>query len=76
MCPKHSVCVPCPCGLKQIVLKLVEAPSLTFPIQLPIVTGSISGFSKYHAIGFLSELDNGIEISIGLEKSTAMVSVL
>ena len=69
MCPRHSVCVPCPCGLKKILLKFVELPSETFPIQSPKTTGSISGFSMYHAIGFLSVLDNGMEISIGFDKS-------
>ena len=69
MCPRHSVCVPCPCGLKKMLLKLVELPSETLPIQSPNFTGSISGFSIYHAIGFLSELVIGIEISMGFDKS-------
>ena len=69
MCPRHSVCVPCPCGLKKIVLKFVELPCDTFPTQSPTFTGSISGFSIYQAIGFSSVFDNGIEISIGFDKS-------
>ena len=72
MCPKHSVCVPCPCGLKKILLKLVELPSDTFPIQSPNFTGSISGFSIYHAIGLASVLDNGMEISMGFDKSISI----
>jgi hypothetical protein len=52
-----------------MLLKLVELPSDTFPIQLPNFTGSITGFSMYHAIGLSSVLDNGIEISIGFDKS-------
>jgi hypothetical protein len=65
--------VPCPCGLKKIVLKLVELPSETFPIQLPNCTGSISGFSIYQAIGLASVLVKGIEISIGFDKSISKV---
>ena len=75
MCPRHSVCVPCPCGLKKILLKLVELPSDTFPIQVPNFTGSIMGFSIYHAIGFWSLLDNGMEISIGFDKSISMLFI-
>jgi hypothetical protein len=53
-----------------MLLKLVdELPSLTFPIQSPKRTGSIIGFSIYQAMGFSSVLDNGIETSIGFDKS-------
>src|SRR4051812_22625653 len=72
----HSVCVPCPCGLKKILLKLVELPSETFPTHSPNFTGSISGFSIYHAIGFASVLVNGIEISMGFYKSISNVLLI
>jgi hypothetical protein len=52
-----------------MLLKLVEAPFSTLPIQSPKTTGLISGFSMYHAMGFLSVLDNGMEISMGFDKS-------
>jgi hypothetical protein len=50
-------------GIKRILLKLVDdIPEDTLPTHSPKRTGSISGFSTYHAI-FASVLDNGIEIS-------------
>ena len=53
-----------------MLLKLVdELPSETFPTQLSNFTGSITGLSKYQAIGFASVFDNGMEISIGFDKS-------
>jgi hypothetical protein len=56
-------------GIKRILLKLVDdIPEDTLPT--PKRTGSISGFSTYQAIGFASVLDNGIEISMGFDKST------
>ena len=70
------MCVPCPCGLKKMLLKLVELPSETFPTQFPKRTGSICGFSIYHAIGFASVLVNGIEISIGFDKSISKVELI
>ena len=76
MWPKHSVWVPCPWGLKKIVLKFVaDFPSETFPIQSPKTTGFISGFSMYHAIGFSSVLDNDMEISMGFDKSTSKLFI-
>jgi hypothetical protein len=56
-------------GIKRILLKLVDdIPEDTLPTS-PKRTGSISGFSTYQAIGFASVLDNGIEISMGFDKS-------
>jgi hypothetical protein len=58
-------------GIKRILLKLVDdIPEDTFQPTSPKRTGSISGFSTYQAIGFASVLDNGIEISMGFDKST------
>jgi hypothetical protein len=50
-------------------LKFVALPSETFPTQFSKVTGSITGFSIYHAMGLESELDKGKEISMGFDKS-------
>jgi len=59
------------------LLKLVdELPAETFPIQSPDFTGSITGFSRYHAIGFWSELVSGIEMSSGFEKSISKFLLL
>jgi hypothetical protein len=62
--------------LKKIVLKLVELPSETLPIQSPNFTGSITGFSMYQAIGFWSVLDNGMEISSGIDKSISKILLI
>jgi hypothetical protein len=56
-----------------MLLKFVELPSETLPIQSPNFTGSISGFSIYQAIGFSSVLVKGIEMSIGFDKSISKV---
>ena len=69
MCPRHSVCVPCPCGLNEIFLKFTLPPAFTEPINPFSITGSIFGKSTYQALGFSLVLDNGIEISNGLEVS-------
>ena len=58
-----------------MLLKFVELPSETFPIQSPKTTGSIIGFSKYQAIGFSSELVNGIEMSMGFDKSNSKLFI-
>ncbi len=52
-----------------MLLKFTAAPSETLPIQSPSLTGLIEGLSRYQAIGFSLEPLNGIEISIGLDKS-------
>jgi hypothetical protein len=44
--------------------------SLKTPYQPTPTNRFISGFSTYQAIGFASVLDNGIEISMGFDKST------
>ncbi|MNW19703.1 hypothetical protein D3C71_2198100 [compost metagenome] len=68
--------MPCPCGLKKILLKFVDDfPSETLPIQSPKTTGSITGFSIYQAIGFSSVLVNGIEISMGFDKSISKLLI-
>ena len=59
-----------------MLLKLVELPSDTFPIQSSKRTGSIVGLSIYHAIGLALVLVNGIEMSMGFEKSTSKVWLL
>jgi hypothetical protein len=59
-----------------MLLKLVELPSETFPIQSPKRTGSIIGFSRYHAIGLASVLVNEIEISRGFDKSISNVELI
>jgi hypothetical protein len=55
--------------VKRILLKLVEdiPDELSLPIQ---INGSITGLSIYQAIGLSSVLDNGIEMSMGFDKST------
>jgi hypothetical protein len=62
--------------LKNILLKLVELPSDTFPVQFSKVTGSITGFSIYHAIGLASVLDKGKEISMGFDKSMLKLFII
>src|SRR5690606_18559249 len=69
ICPTHSVCVPCACGLNQILLKFISAPSATLATHSPSLTASILGASKYQAFTLLSEALKGIEISKGFDKS-------
>ena len=57
-----------------MLLKLVdELPSETFPIQSPKRTGSMTGLSIYQAMGFLSVLVSGMEMSIGFDRLTSKV---
>jgi hypothetical protein len=56
-------------GIKRILLKLVD----DIPRHLPNLQNEqvqFQAFSTYQAIGFASVLDNGIEISMGFDKST------
>jgi len=68
ICPTHSVCVPCACGLKVIVLKLVDDPLDTAPIHSPSTTGAIFGGPIYHAFTFSLEPFSGIEMSFFLKE--------
>src|SRR5690606_29922889 len=76
ICPRHSVCVPWACGLKNILLKFVEDfPEATLPTKSSILTGSIRGWSIYHAIGLSLFPLNGIEISIGSDNLSRIVFI-
>jgi hypothetical protein len=56
-------------GIKRILLKLVDdIPEDTLPTSQNEQVQFL--FSTYQAIGFASVLDNGIEISMGFDKST------
>jgi hypothetical protein len=60
--PRHSVCVPCPCGLKKMLLKLVDDfPSDTFPIQSQ--NYRFNDWLHIPSNWFSSVFVNGIEIS-------------
>jgi hypothetical protein len=62
------VCVPCPWGLR-ILLKLVDdIPEDTLPTHLQ--NEQVQFLAFLHTSGFASVLDNGIEISMGFDKST------
>jgi hypothetical protein len=57
-------------GIKRILLKLVDDIPET-PYQPTLKTNRFNFWlSTYQAIGFASVLDNGIEISMGFDKST------
>jgi hypothetical protein len=58
----------CECGLKQISLKFVDAPSDTFPINDPSLCGSILGGSRYQAFILEGSPVSGIEISKGSDR--------
>jgi hypothetical protein len=57
-------------GIKRILLKLVDdIPEDTLPTHSQNEQVQFLAFT-YQAIGFASVLDNGIEISMGFDKST------
>jgi hypothetical protein len=57
-------------GIKRILLKLVDdIPEDTLPTHSKTNRFNF-WLSTYQAIGFASVLDNGIEISMGFDKST------
>src|SRR6056297_130598 len=68
ICPTHSVCVPCACGLNQISLKLVLAPCSILPTKSPSLCGVIFGWSTYHAFTLVTLPRSGMEISSGFAK--------
>jgi hypothetical protein len=57
--------VPCPCGLKKIFRKLTLPPSSIDPRNPLLLTGTISGLSRYQALTEFPVAEIGIERSIG-----------
>jgi len=41
MWPADSVCVPSQCGVNEMVLQLQLPPRLTWPMKLPLASGSL-----------------------------------
>ena len=73
MWPTHSVCVPFPCGLKAMLRKFTEPPNDTSPTQSPARTGSIFTGEAFHAFTFFSPARNGIEMSMGRDRSALYI---